>query len=214
METQTGYFKTKFAEFQANYDEQSYISHRARKEKLYKEVDGDVLEIGPGTGVNFKFLEGKKISWTGIEPNPAMHDYLLKAAQESNINANLKDCVTENICIPTNSMDFVISSEVLCSVNNVQKSLQEIKRVLKPGGKFLFLEHVVDKKNVIRRTVQKAVPYTPWACYSDGCHPARDLGKEMEKAGFSEVDFEEYMQEGQGIILNINRPHIVGYAKK
>lgn len=214
MKLLTEYFKKSFADFLAQFDEESYQMHQEKKSKLFAEVHGKVLEIGPGTGVNFPFFKDKKIQWIGLEPNPAMHPYLFKTAKENGIEAKLLDCENEAICLPDESVDFVISSEVMCSVNNLNHSLSEIKRVLKPNGKFLFLEHVVDKHNVWRRMVQKAVPYTPWKFYSDGCHPARDIGGAIRKTGFSEVQYEGYMQNGSGIILTINRPHIYGWASK
>ncbi len=214
MKKDPGYFKKNFANFLAQLDEESYEMHYAKKSQLFAEVEGKVLEIGPGTGVNFPFLTGKEVTWTGLEPNAAMHPFLFKAAQENGLEARLLDCTTEAICLPDDEVDYVISSEVLCSVSDLEKSLAEIRRVLKPNGKFLFLEHVVDKHNIWRRLVQKAVPYTPWKFYSDGCHPARDIGNAIRQAGFSDVSYVDYMQEGRGIILMINRPHIYGWAIK
>ena len=172
------------------------------------------MEIGPGTGVNFMFLNNQFINWKGIEPNPAMHPYLFEAAKNRGITASLLECFTEHIYLGDNLIDYVISSEVLCSVSNLDRSIAEIKRVLKPGGKFLFMEHVVDKHNILRRSVQKTVPHTPWKCYSDGCDPGRDIGAAIKNAGFSSVEYTDYMQEGKGIINMINKPHIYGWAIK
>ena len=207
-------YKQGFANFQASYDEQSFLINKARKEELFKNVNGKVLELGPGTGVNFKFLNNKSIEWFGVEPNYAMHNYLFKAADDTSIKASLLECTSENICLPDNSMDVVISTEVLCSVTDMQKSLNEVLRVLKQGGVFLFLEHVVDKQNVIRRTVQKTVPHTPWKCYSNGCNPSRDIASAIKHTGFKKVTCKEYLQEGGGIINLINKPHIYGWAIK
>ena len=182
------------------------------KQNCLKKVTGEVLEIGPGTGVNFPFLKNENMNWIGCEPNPAMHPYLLRAAERNGIEARILNCSTEKIDLPDSTMDFVISTEVLCSVKDLDQSLSEIRRVLKPGGQFLFLEHVVDQDNLWRRIVQKAVPYTPWKFYSDGCHPARDIGGAIRNAGFSQVQFTPYMREGSGIIISINRPHICGSA--
>ncbi len=208
------YFKRNFAKFLADTEEESYTMHKDIKTDLYKEVNGSVLEIGPGTGANFPFLNNDNINWIGLEPNHEMHKFLFNAAKENNIDANILDCTTEDICLPDNSIDYVISSEVLCSVSDLKKSITEIKRVLKPNGKFLFLEHVIDKQNWARRIIQKLVPYTPWRYYSDGCHPARDIGKAIKECGFSNTSYTDYMQNGKGIIISINRPHIFGCAIK
>ena len=214
METTTNRFKKNFADFQSKYDDESYMVNQKRKRELFSDVEGSVLEIGPGTGVNFVFLGNKPIKWMGIEPNGAMHPYLFEAARKQGITASLLESYTENICLGEQQMDYVISTEVLCSVTDLEKCLMEIKRVLKPKGKFLFLEHVVDHNNVLRRSVQKTVPHTPWKCYSDGCNPGRDIGKAIKNAGFSVVEYIDYMQEGTGIINMINKPHICGWAIK
>ena len=133
MQSTSNYFKRKFAEFLASYDEESYKVHASKKSKLFEKVKGEVLEIGPGTGVNFPFLKDKEISWLGIEPNPEMHSFLMEKASFYNIAPKLLDCTTESICLPDNSVDFVISTEVLCSVSDLKESLKEILMVLKPG---------------------------------------------------------------------------------
>jgi len=214
MEKSSSRFKKKFADFQASYDNESYEINKKRKRDLFLEVKGDVLEIGPGTGVNFVFLKKRPIQWLGIEPNASMHPYLFDAARKANIEASLLECVTENICLPDNHLDYIISTEVLCSVSDLVKSLSEIKRVLKPDGKFLFLEHVLDENNPIRRLIQKTVPHTPWKCYSDGCNPARNIGNAIKSAGFSDLKYEAYKQEGTSLINKITCPHIYGWATK
>lgn len=214
MENKASYFKKNFAEFLAKYDEESYEINKIKKAELFEEVKGKVLELGPGTGVNFVFLKNKPIEWIGIEPNQAMHDFLFNKAIKFNIKANLLNCSSEKISIPDNSLDFVISSEVLCSVTDLEQSLKEIFRVLKPKGKFLFIEHVVDKHNLLRKFIQKTVPYTPWKLYSDGCRPGRDIEFSINQTGFTKVNLTNYMQEGKGLISLINKPHIYGWAIK
>lgn len=208
------FFKRNFATFLAKNDEESHHAHHIRKEKMFANLSGKVLEIGPGTGVNFTFFKRATIEWSGIEPNPAMHPFLFAAAKKNRIEATLLDCTSESICLPEDSMDFVISTEVLCSVNDLNQSLAEIHRVLKPDGRFLFLEHVVDKQNILRRTIQRIVPFTPWKFFSDGCHPCRDIGKAIKQTGFQQIEYTEYMRDGSGIIITINRPHISGWAIK
>ena len=214
MKNKENYYKKKFADFLSTYDEESYEVHFKKKNELFQGVEGRVLELGPGTGVNFPFLKGKAIEWLGVEPNPEMHPYLFQNAKKNEMEIILLDCPDESICLPDNNVDYIISSEVLCSVKNLEETLKEIRRVLKPGGKFLFLEHVVDKKNLFRKMIQKLVPLTPWKLYSDGCNPGRDIGGAIVRSGFSEVQYTDYMREGSGIIITINRPHIYGWAIK
>ncbi len=202
-----------FANLTLGQDQLNYALHHEKKARLFEGIAGTVLEIGPGTGVNLQFL-GKGIEWIGIEPNEAMHPHLRKKAKKLGHEIKLYTEFAENTGIANDSVDFVLSTLVLCSVSDLMGTLKETERVLKPGGQFIFLEHVADKKGTFRRLVQKTVPFTPWRFFADGCEPGRDIGEAIEEAGFANVEYKKIMQEGPGIILAINRPHIFGAATK
>ena len=187
--------------------------HDERKRALFGTINGRVLEIGPGTGVNLQYLP-TDCEWIGIEPNPVMHAHLLKKAEDLGLPVSLHGCRLDSNLVPDESIDVVITTLVLCSVDSLSATLAEVLRVLKDGGRFLFLEHVVDKENALRRTVQRILPFTPWRFFSDGCNPGRDIGAAIRRAGFAQVHLEEYRQEGAGIICAINRPHVCGWAIK
>ncbi len=202
-----------FANFTLGQDQLNYALHHEKKMRLFENISGTVLEIGPGTGVNLQFLGGG-VEWIGIEPNEAMHPHLRRKAKESGREIKLYTGFAEDTGIANDSVDFVLSTLVLCSVSDLVATLREIKRVLKPSGRFIFLEHVADKKGTFRRLVQKTVPFTPWRFFADGCEPGREIGKAIEEAGFANVEYKNIMQEGPGIILAIIRPHIFGVATK
>ncbi len=202
-----------FARFMAGADDLSHELYGARKADLLGSLDGRVLEIGPGTGVNFRYL-GAGPSWVGVEPNEAMHGHLRAEAERLGLDVDLRTGISERLGVDAGSFDAVVSTLVLCSVGDLDATLGEIRRVLKPGGKFVFLEHVADRPWSFRWIVQKLVVFTPWRYFSDGCNPGRDIGRAIELAGFDTVDCHRYMQEGAGIILAINRPHIWGMAIK
>lgn len=197
----------------AGEDKLSHELYANRKQALFEGLSGRILEIGPGTGVNLQFFD-RGIEWIGIEPNEAMHPYLHDKAKSLGLDVRLETGMSEQIQVADDSIDVVISTLVLCSVENVSKTLAEIMRVLKPGGRFIFLEHVADRPGTLRYAVQKIVPFTPWRYFSDGCNPGRRIGDAIKQAGFSSVDLLEYMQPGPGIIIAINRPHIQGVAVK
>ena len=96
-----------------------------------------VLEIGPGTGINFKYLPAG-VKWIGIEPNAAFHKQLLQAAKEEGIVASLAPGNVMQIPLEDETVVILLCTLVLCSVANVEKALTEMKRVLKTNGK-LFL---------------------------------------------------------------------------
>ncbi len=202
-----------FAKLMAGEDERNHEMYQEKKVELLSEIRGRVLELGPGTGVNLSFFP-KDIEWIGVEPNPAMYPYLTEKANQLGLPVQFCEGISRGDGIQDDSFDFAVSTLVLCSVDDIDTILENIRRVLKPGARFLFIEHVVDPDSSLRRSVQKFVPYTPWRYFSDGCNPGRDIGRHIKDAGFSAVECHPYLQDGAGIINWVNKPHIWGYAVK
>lgn len=121
------------------------------------------------------------------------------------------DCMQVGEAIPLNdaSVDAVVGTLVLCSVKEVGQTLQEVKRVLKPGGLYLFVEHVAAKDGTILRLLQSALDPLQQTV-ADGCHLSRDTGKEILQAGFSSVDLSMAFLSNAFII----NPHVYGIASK
>ncbi len=190
-------------------------NYSSLKMKLFSQIrKGDnVLEIGPGTGVNFKYYpHGLRL--TVVEPNVLLHDSLRVNALKNKINIKIIKSVSEHLPFKNNAFDFVVSTLVLCSVNYLSKSLHEIKRVLKKGGKYLFIEHVLDENNTLRRGFQHILAHSPWTFFGDNCHPNRDISFNVEKIGFSDVKIKKYYQNGLGLLGQIIKSHIAGEAVK
>ena len=184
----------------------------SRKSELFKNVGGKVLEIGPGTGVNIRFLEDAD-SWTGIEPNPYMLDALQKELQNSTIpNNSIEVCTASDLKLDDNSIDFAIGTLVLCSVDHPDRVIGELLRVLKPGGQYLFIEHVRDPQKSFRRFIQRCFRFC-WKIVAGGCRTDLDSGSLIENAGFSEVKIERF-NVSAFVIPWFLAPHIGGYAVK
>jgi ubiquinone/menaquinone biosynthesis C-methylase UbiE len=122
------------------------------KRKLFEKLAGKaetVLEIGVGTGPNLKYFAGNEnVCVFGMDPNHKMEKYACESAREAGMkpeNFRFMHGVGEAIPLDDDSMDSVVATLVLCSVSDVTQTLNEIKRVLKPGGIFLFIEHVAAK---------------------------------------------------------------------
>ncbi len=177
------------------------------KRWLFGGLSGTVIEIGAGTGANFTYYPAG-IHWIGIEPNEFMHDALLKSAEKHGIAGELRTGVAEHMEVPDESADVVISTLVMCSVGDQDATMQEIRRVLKPGGKFLFVEHVAAPENSALRTVQKIIkPF--WRVAGDGCHTDRETADAVQRAGFSSVEIKMFRAP-----IPIVSPHIAGKAVK
>ncbi len=178
-----------------------------RKRALFTELHGDVLEIGPGTGANLRYYS-TGIRWIGIEPNPFMHPYLKREAERLGLKIDLRDGQAERLVLEDGSLDAVVSTLVLCSVKDVPGALREILRVLKPGGRFLFIEHVAAPPRTWLRRVQRWVRPVSKAL-ADGCCPDRETWKAIEQGGFERVDYEHFR-----VPILITATHIAGVANK
>jgi ubiquinone/menaquinone biosynthesis C-methylase UbiE len=184
----------------------------ARKRDLLSELAGTVLEIGPGTGVNFQYLPDSVEQWIGIEPNPHMHAQLRDAGRACRIEADFRKVSAEGMDVGDASVDAVLSTLVLCSVPDPAAVLRDICRILKPGGRFVFLEHVGAPKGTRLRRQQWIVKPL-WRYCADGCRPDRDLRTLVENGGFSHVEVEEFRVPKE-VAPSIVSPHIAGVATK
>ena len=98
-------------------------------------------------------------------------------------------------------------------MENPSKVLKEIKRVLKTGGKFLFIEHIADKEGTLRRSFQNLAPHTLWRFFSDGCQPNRETKKIIE-CEFKKTKIRKYYQKNMSLLNYLINPHIIGEAIK
>ncbi|MFP8953043.1 class I SAM-dependent methyltransferase [Natrialbaceae archaeon A-arb3/5] len=117
------------------------------REYLARDLDGRVLEIGTGTGAMFPFVadgasDAASLEYHAIEPDPHMRARAKEAARDSALGVDLRDARAESLPYPDGAFDVVISGMVFCTVQDPDAALEEVARVLKPGGEFRFLEHV------------------------------------------------------------------------
>ncbi|XP_010551424.1 PREDICTED: methyltransferase-like protein 7A isoform X2 [Tarenaya hassleriana] len=182
-----GFFAWFLSKFMASYEAEvaSY------KMKLFDKLVGKaekVLEIGIGTGPNLKYYAGNKnVSVYGVDPNPMMEKYARESAAEAGLEPEkfrFIHAVGESIPLDDASVDAVIGTLVLCSVSDVAQTLSEIKRVLRPGGAYLFIEHVAAEDGSILRFVQNVLDPLQQVVM-DGCHLTRRTGEYILEAGFN-----------------------------
>ena len=131
------------------------------------------------------------VALVAIEPNVPMYQRLRAAAERHGVHLDLRDRLAERTDLPGQSVDSVISSLVLCTVTDPAEVLAEIRRILRPGGTFRFVEHVAARAGTPTRTLQRALR-RPWAWTFEGCSCERDLAGLLRAAGFARVDIEPY----------------------
>lgn len=181
---------------------------RPRKRRVFAGLPREVVEIGPGVGANLRYLPAGG-ALVAIEPNRYMHGRLHAAARRHSVRLDLRERTAEQTGLPDHSVDSVISSLVLCSVQDPVAVLTEIRRILRPGGTFRFVEHVVARSGTPTRAVQRILR-RPWAWTFEGCSCERDLEQSVRAAGFESVTVDRYRVHTPFLPFNT---HIAGTAK-
>src|SRR3954467_11194860 len=155
---------------------------RRRKQRLFADLPDGVVEIGSGVGANLPYLPAGS-GLIALEPNRHMHSRLRSAARRRGVRLDLRERMAEHTGLDDHSVDTVISSLVLCSVRDPAAVLAEVRRILRPGGSFRFVEHVVAPPRTVTRLAQR-VFRRPWAWTFEGCSCERDLEATVRAAGF------------------------------
>lgn len=130
----------------------------AYRKQLLSEVNGDVLEIGFGTGLNLPHYSDAVTSLTTVDPNEGMGAIAKTRITESPIPVTTKPLSGENLSMADASFDNVVCTWTLCSIPNVEKALSEAYRVLKPGGRFFFIEHGLSNEANIQTWQNRLTP--------------------------------------------------------
>lgn len=196
-----------FAHTLAWGDDAQHRLYGDRKRQLFADLEDTVVEIGPGTGVNLPYLPDG-LRWIGLEPNLHMHGYIREKLDGRDLDATLRTDPAQNTGLPDESVGAVISTLVLCSVPDVAATLAELRRILRPGGRLLFIEHVAAEAHTPLCWLQRGIRPV-WKAVADGCHPDRETGVALQRAGFSSVELERFR-----IGLPPVSPHIMGTAMK
>jgi ubiquinone/menaquinone biosynthesis C-methylase UbiE len=150
---------------------------------LVSQARGRVLELGAGTGLNLELYPREGIDDLILtEPDPHMAKQLRKRMEEVCPGAELIEAGAEDLPFEDDSFDTVIVTLVLCTVPNPTAALAETRRVLKPDGQFLFLEHVRSPEPGLAKWQDRLEK--PWRFLGDGCHCNRDTESALEAAGF------------------------------
>lgn len=185
----------------------AHVRYGAQKAAVIGAMSGTVVELGPGTGANMRYYSpGTRV--IGIEPNPAMHERLRASADQHHVDLEIRTLRGESIDVDDNSASGVVGTLVLCGVDDPGQVVGEIRRVLRPGGTYFFLEHVLAPERTMTRRAQRVLR-RPNRWLFNGCEPTRDTAMVLRSAGFSELGIDEVDEGARAVHV---RHRIVGTA--
>ena len=157
------------------------------RERLLEQAQGETLEIGAGTGLNVpRYRTPSRVVLS--EPEPAMAARLRARAATAPVPVVVEEASAEALPFADASFDTVVSTLVLCSVAHPDRALAEVRRVLKPTGRFLFIEHGGSDDDGLARWQRRLDPV--WKRVAGGCHLSRNIVEMLPAAGFRVLDLE------------------------
>lgn len=169
---------------------------------------GKTLEVGGGTGANLPYFE-KSSSLTIVEPDDHMTNKLSKRVNNFTKDITIVESFGEKLPFDDSVFDSVVTTLVLCMVDDVEKVISEIYRVLKPGGNFFFYEHTVARSFSGKLLQQLMEPI--WIITTTGCHLKRDILRAVKSAPFTKLEYDTF---NLNVGIPITIPNIVGSVTK
>ncbi|MBE9040556.1 class I SAM-dependent methyltransferase [Oscillatoriales cyanobacterium LEGE 11467] len=171
------------------------------RQDILAEVEGEILEIGFGTGLNLPHYPPHVFKITTIDANPGTSSLAQKQIQASSIEVENHILNGESLPMADNTFDSVVSTWTLCSITRVDRAIEEIHRVLKPKGRFFFLEHGTSDDANIRVWQNRLTPLQK--IVADGCHLNRNIQLLVEHQ-FEVIRLERFYME--------KLPKVMGYT--
>ena len=173
-----------------------------QRQKVVPLAEGKVLEIGIGSGLNLPYYEKSKIDevW-GLDPSEELSAMARIVADQESIEVNFISSGAEEIPLPDNHFDSVLITYTMCTIPEVLRANQEIRRVLREDGKMIFCEHGEAPDENIRKWQKRINPF--WRKIAGGCNINRKIPSLIQDSGFDIVEMEEMYLP--------NTPKIAGY---
>jgi len=185
---------------------------REMRAEVVGSASGETLELGAGTGLNLEHYGEAVTALTLTEPDPFMARRLrdrLADERPERLDAKVVEAPAENLPFPDDSFDTVVSTLVLCTVEDPDRTTAEIARVLRPGGRLLYVEHVRSDDSERLAGWQDRLE-RPWGWFGAGCHPNRPTAENLARAGFTlEKQHSDELPKAPPIV----RPLIRGSAR-
>ena len=155
----------------------------ARRRQIIPLAEGHIFELGCGGGLNQPLYDPDRVeSFAGIDPNEKLLENARDRARERGWSADIREGVGEDIPFADSTFDTAVCTYTLCSVEDPAKVLGELRRILKPGGRLLFLEHGRAPDASVAKWQERIEPV--WKPLAGGCHLTRPIGSALRGAGF------------------------------
>jgi ubiquinone/menaquinone biosynthesis C-methylase UbiE len=164
-----------------------YLSMRqealaAYRERVVPGAAGRILEIGIGSGINLRYYGDRAEHVIGLDPSAKLLAMSVETERRSGLSVELVKGSAEMIPIEDKTIDTVLTTWTLCSISDVHRALSEMRRVLKPNGRLLFVEHGLSPDDTVRRWQDRLTPV--WKRVAGGCHLNRAIRQLVEESGF------------------------------
>jgi len=180
------------------------------RRELLAPLAGEVVEVGAGNGLNFAHYPRTVTRVIAVEPEPRLRGLATQAAGQTAVSVTVTPGTAERLPLPDRSVDGAVLCLVLCSIAERTTALEELRRVLRPGGMLRFLEHTIgDTPGLVR--VQRIADATLWPLLTGGCHTATDPAGDIGAAGFALTEMRRLRFPKTGPVMPVS-PHVLGGA--
>ncbi|MFE3768683.1 class I SAM-dependent methyltransferase [Streptomyces sp. NPDC059122] len=201
-------FARLYPRISAYADAHGSLDHRR---ELLSGIRGSVVEIGAGTGANFRHYPPEVARIVAVEPEPRLRDHAVRAASQATVPVEVLPGRAERLPLADASMDVAVFSLVLCTIADVPAALAEARRVLKPSGELRFYEHVRAQQPSAHRRQRILNPL--WRLAGGGCNLTRDTEAAIRRAGFTIETVRRFDFRPNGR-PNPASPSIIGTARR
>jgi ubiquinone/menaquinone biosynthesis C-methylase UbiE len=168
---------------------------RAQRQRIVPLASGEVVELGIGSGLNLPLYDPARVTrLVGIEPSVPLLERARHAARGAPFPVECLPASAERMPLPSRSADTAVVTFSLCSIGDVAAALAETRRVLRPGGTLLFLEHGLAPEENVRRWQRRLDPL--WGRVAGGCHLSRDIPALVVAAGFRPAELDAGYLDG------------------
>jgi ubiquinone/menaquinone biosynthesis C-methylase UbiE len=181
--------------------------HRRR---LLEGLSGRVIEVGAGHGINFGYYPPSVDEVVAVEPERYLREAAHAAAEDVGVDVEVREGVAERLPVGDGEFDAAVVSLVLCSVTDPRRALEELRRVVRPGGEVRFYEHVRSTEPRHARFQRRFDRV--WPRVSGGCHTGRDTVGELERAGLVVEDIDRFRFPPSRVFVPTS-PHVLGRAR-